>query len=85
MSEAFWLAVLILGLVLCFFIGQVIVMLATKSTWGEYSTRILVLILVIGIGGSIVASGLSMEKTGHMISLLGVIIGYLFGSWGKKG
>ena len=81
MTEQFWTGSIVFIFGVLVFIGFIIVMLKTKSTWGEYSTRIIGLILVVVTAGGLLAYGLSGERVGPLLTLLGVIVGYLLGSW----
>lgn len=67
MSEQFWMAILILVFGACCLLTLYLVMRFKKeqSGWGEYSTRIIILVLVVAVGGSLVASPVTGEKTGQ--------------------
>jgi len=87
MSEQFWLTffILVFGVSCLAVVYLVMRLKGEKSGWGEYSTRLLILILVGTLGAALVFSPVSAEKTGQVLSLFGVIAGYVLGSWGKKG
>jgi hypothetical protein len=84
MSEQFLTTGLIFAFGVICLLTLYCIMRMREHGWGEYSTRIIILIMVLTLGGVIVSSPTSPEKSGQLLTLCGFIVGYVLASWGGR-